>query len=285
MSSSTAAADAVLDDIDARPGSTASLLRTIIGLFVRSLGGWISTADLVRLAGEVGIAEARARTGIARLKQHGLLLGERRSAAGYLVNPVATAMLERGDRRIFAVRQMTLEDDWCLISFSIPESRRDLRHQLRRRLQWIGCGVVSPALWICPAHLQDEVEQILDELGIRGAAVLFRTAAPQVAGSLSDAVAQWWDLDALRRQHESFQSAICDLGAAESGSGAFAAYVRLIDDWRVLPYIDPGLPAELLPTDWPGQRSFDEFARLSSRLEIPAWQHVRTTVNEAALSR
>lgn len=275
----------VFDDIDARPGSTASLLRTIIGLFVRRLGGWISTADLVRLAREVGVAQARARTGIARVKQHGLLLAERESTVGYRVNPAATTMLERGDRRIFTVRQMQPDDAWCLISFSIPESRRDIRHQLRRRLQWIGCGVVSPALWICPAYLQDEVEEIFGGLGIRGAAVLFRTAAPQVAGSLSDAVATWWDLDALRQEHERFQAALAELGPAGSGPEAFAAYVNLIDNWRMLPYVDPGLPAELLPTDWPGQHSFDEFERLSERLGERAWDHVRSTVRGNALSR
>ena len=37
-----APAGRVLDDIDARPGSTASLLRTIVGLYLRPLGGWIS---------------------------------------------------------------------------------------------------------------------------------------------------------------------------------------------------------------------------------------------------
>ncbi|HCS61631.1 MAG TPA: regulator [Microbacterium sp.] len=269
----------ILDDIDARPGSTASILRTIIGLTLRRLGGWISTSDLVRLASDAGIEQARARTAIARVKQHGLLLASREGGSvGYRLNPAATAMLERGDRRIFTVRQMQPDDAWCLISFSLPEARRDTRHQLRRRLQWIGCGVVSPALWICPAHLQDEVDEIFRELGIRDAAVLFRTATPQVAGSLADAVATWWDLDTLRGEHERFQYALTGLAAAE-GAEVFSAYVRLIDSWRVLPYIDPGLPAELLPADWPGQHSFDEFRRLSVRFAQPAWEHVRATVS------
>jgi len=269
---------AVLDDIDARPGSTASLLRTIIGLTVRQLGGWISTADLVRLSSEVGIEQARARTAIARVKQHGLLLAARESAVGYRVNPAATAMLERGDRRIFTVRQMQPDDGWCLISFSIPEARRDVRHQLRRRLQWIGCGIVSAALWICPAYLQDEVEEIFRELDVRECVVLFRTQTPQVAGSLPAAVATWWDLNALREEHERFQAALAALSPTGSGAEVFSAYVHLVDSWRVLPYVDPGLPAELLPADWPGQRSFDEFARLSEQWAAPAWEHVRASI-------
>lgn len=272
MTSETATAP-VLDDIDARPGSTASLLRTLIGVFLRPLGGWISAADLVALAGDLGIATAQARTGITRLKQKGLLLAERGDTVGYRLNPAAVAMLERGDRRIFEMREMTDADPWCLVSFSIPESARSVRHQLRRRLQWIGAGVVSPALWICPGHLQDEALEILDELDARRWATLFRASAPAPAGTLVDAAAQWWDLEALRAEHLAFQASLDGLPAEP-----FAAYVHLIDRWRVLPYTDPGLPPSMLPADWPGRRSFDEFARLSAGLFDAAWAHVRTRI-------
>lgn len=264
----------ILDDIDARPGSTASLLRTIVGVFLRPLGGWISAADLVALAGDLGIPTAQARTGIARLKQKGLLLAERDDAIGYRLNPAAVGMLERGDRRIFEMREMTDADPWCLVSFSIPESARSVRHQLRRRLQWIGAGVVSPALWICPGHLQDEAAQILEELDARRWATLFQTSAPAPAGTLVEAAAQWWDLEGLRAEHLDFQASLGVLPTAP-----FAAYVQLIDRWRVLPYTDPGLPPSMLPTDWPGRRSFDEFARLSVALADPAWAHVRARIS------
>ncbi|MHC1149680.1 PaaX family transcriptional regulator C-terminal domain-containing protein [Microbacterium sp. GCM10011525] len=261
------AGDTVLDDIDARPGSTTSLLRTTIGLYLRRLDGAISSAALVRLAGDLGILPAPARTAIARLKQKGLLLSQ---PGGYLLNPAATRMLERGDRRIFEVRRMQAGDPWCLISATIPEARRDLRHQLRRRLQFIGAGSVAPGLWIVPGYLDDEVGQLLDELGARTFATLFRADDPRPAGPLSEAVARWWDLDALRAEHLRFQASVDALP-----DEPFAAYVRLIDSWRVLPYVDPGLPAELLPADWPGERGFAAFAGLSARLTAPAWEHVR----------
>ena len=90
----------VLDDIDARPGSTTSLLRTLIGLYLRPLGGTISSGALVGLASDLGIPAARARTAITRLKKHGLLLA---ASGGYALNPAAVPMLERGDRRILTV--------------------------------------------------------------------------------------------------------------------------------------------------------------------------------------
>ncbi|MFJ4222916.1 PaaX family transcriptional regulator C-terminal domain-containing protein [Microbacterium sp. NPDC089695] len=271
-----AAGGAVLDDIDARPGSTASLLRTVIGLYLRPLGGWISTAHLVTLAAELGIPSAPARTGIARLKQKGLLLAERRDAAGYRLNPAAVPMLERGDRRIFAMREMTDADDWCLVSFSIPESARSVRHQLRRRLHWIGAGAVSAALWICPGHLQDEVREVVDDLGAQGWVTLFRGAQPVVDVSLAEAAASWWDLGALRDEHLAFQRSLAALP-----SEPFAAYVQLLDAWRVLPYIDPGLPPAMLPRDWPGRRSVDEFTRLSADLADAASARMRAVVSRA----
>ncbi|MBO9624940.1 MAG: regulator [Microbacterium sp.] len=246
------------------------MLRTIIGLYLRPLGGWVSASALVALAGDLGIPAAQARTGITRLKQKGLLLAERDDVNGYRLNPAALPMLERGDRRIFEMRRMTDADAWCLVSFSIPESARSVRHQLRRRLQWIGAGVVSPALWICPGHLQGEVEQILGELDVRAWATLFQASAPVTAGTLRDAARAWWDLDALREEHERFLASLAMLPEKP-----FAAYVRLIDSWRVLPYVDPGLPPAMLPEDWPGDRSVEEFARLSAALAGPALAHVR----------
>ncbi|WP_245958553.1 PaaX family transcriptional regulator [Microbacterium bovistercoris] len=261
--------EAVLDDIDARPGSTTSLLRTTVGLYLRRLEEGVPSAELVRLAGDLGIPAGPARTAITRLKQKGLLLAE---DGGYRLNPAAIRMLERGDRRIFEVRRMQAGDPWCLVSATIPEARRDLRHQLRRRLQFIGAGSVAPGLWIVPGFLDDEVGLLLDELGVREYATLFRTEDPRPASPLPVAVAAWWDLDALRAEHLRFQDSVASLPAEP-----FAAYVRLIDSWRVLPYVDPGLAAELLPSDWPGDRSFAAFAGLSERLAAPAWEHVRAT--------
>src|SRR5690606_7787743 len=153
-----------------------------IGLYLRPLGGRISSSTLVQLAGDLGIPAPQARTAITRLKQRGLLLSG--DSGSYALNPVAVGMLERGDERIFAVRTMQPGDEWMLVSATIPETRRDLRHQLRRRLQFIGAGAVSAGLWILPGHLDAEAEELLDEIGARGYATLFRTTDPRPAEPL-----------------------------------------------------------------------------------------------------
>ena len=78
-----------------------------------------------------------------------------------------------------------------------------------------------------------------------------------------------------RAEHEQFLASVTGLDL----STPFAAYVRLIDSWRVLPYIDPGLPPALLPADWPGVRSMETFAELSALLAEPAGEHVRSVAS------
>jgi phenylacetic acid degradation operon negative regulatory protein len=269
----------VLDDLESSPGSTTSLLRTVIGTSLRRIGGWIAVADLIGLARAVGLPEPRTRTALSRIKARGLLRpASRGRVPGYALAAEAVPMLARGDRRIYHPRTMALDERWCLLSYSVPEAHRDLRHQLRRRLSWIGCGSVSPALWICPEHLAGEVEEILGELGLTGNATVFLADEVRGVTDLRDAVARWWDLDALRALHENFLAAhaaeIRALGPTPAPERAFTTWVRGLDTWRVIPYRDPGLPGRLLPGDWPGEHSVPLFLELRDRVLPHAHRYV-----------
>lgn len=266
----------ILDDIDSRPGSATSLLRTIVGSSIREAGGWFSVAEIVRLMDAIDISSAHARTAILRIKNKGVLEPEIRAGhQGYRIPPAAVTMLERGDRRIFTFRQQDNGGAWCLVSFSLPESERAARHQLRKRLASIGCGTVSTGLWICPAFLTDEVEEILTELGVRHWATVFITETPQTAGALSDAVSTWWDLDFIAGMHHKFIDGFSQWGPVEQPREAFAHYVRMLDGWRQIPYLDPGLQPAVLPENWPGLESVALFERLRSELEPAAERFVR----------
>jgi phenylacetic acid degradation operon negative regulatory protein len=257
----------ILDDFDSRPGSATSLLRTIVGSYLRSFGGWVPVAELIRLMDAVGVSSAHARTAVLRVKNKGLLLPEARDGqSGYRLNPDARLMLERGDRRIFTFRRQRDGGPWCLLSFSLPESERAARHQLRKRLAWIGCGTVATGLWICPAFLTDEVEEILVDLRLRHAATVFITDTPQTAAPLADAVGRWWDLDRIATLHRGFIAAFDAWGPADDVRAAFSSYVTMLDRWRVIPYLDPGIQAAALPEDWPGFHSLTLFDRLKWEL-------------------
>ncbi|WP_327100781.1 regulator [Nocardia vinacea] len=276
-----ALASAVLDDFDARPGSATSLTRTVLGAYIRDLGGWIAVADFTELLAVLGIPAPSTRTAITRLKRKGVLHAESRSGrAGYALTDAALAMFARGDPRIFGFRQMTSGDAWRLLSYGIPETERAARHQLRRRLSAIGCGTVAAGLWIYPEYLAAEASAIVTALHLDDYVTSFRATDPAVPGSLRDAAAQWWDLDALAAAHRTFYQRhrnILDLDDT-SDRNAFVHFTLMLDEWRIIPYVDPGLPDEILPTDWPGPASVHLFADARRRYLEPCRQWVRAFI-------
>ncbi|MFD0361296.1 PaaX family transcriptional regulator C-terminal domain-containing protein [Nocardia sp. GCM10030253] len=278
-----AIAGAVLDDLDSRPGSATSLARTVLGAYVRDLGGWIAIADFTELLVLLGIPAQSTRTAVTRLKAKGVLHAESRSGrSGYCLTDAATAMFSRGDPRIFGFRQMVPGDAWRLMSFGIPESERAARHQLRRRLSSIGCGTVSAGLWIYPEYLAVEAAAIVTALRLDEYVTSFRATDPAVPGTVRDAAAQWWDLDDLADRHRTFHERHHDVLEFDDTSdhNAFARFIPLLDEWRIIPYLDPGLPDDMLPPDWPGPASVRLFAEARQRYLEPSRRWVRALVDK-----
>lgn len=269
------------DRVDAespRAAQPRRLIVTVYGLYARD-DGRLSVAALVDLLGDLGVDEPAVRSSISRLKRRGML----RSApcdgvAGYELSDDARAILREGDERIFSRRRAEVGDGWILAVFSVPESVRHRRHLLRSQLTRLGFGTAAPGVWIAPAHLRDATVDALTRLGLEGYADLF--AADHIAfGDLPALVRRWWDLDELQGLYMEFLRTHGPVAARTREDPeprtAFADYVRLVTDWRQLPYLDPGLPAELLPDDWIGIRAADLFFTLRGRLSAAAHEHVR----------
>ena len=265
----------------ARSARLRHLIITVYGLYARHDGGWLSIATLIRLLADLGIDEPAVRSAISRLKRRGILLSRRHGgSAGYQLSAGALAILREGDARIFRRRRATPEDGWVLAVFSVPESERHRRHVLRSELTRLGFGMVAPGVWIVPAHPQDTTAETLRRLELDAYADLFR-ADHLAFGDPAAKIRRWWDLDELERQYESFIRAHqhWEQRGPCSGREAFAGYVRVLTDWRRLPYLDPGLPAELLPDDWVGIRAADLFFALRARLEEPAQAYVKSAIS------
>ncbi|MDI2129968.1 PaaX family transcriptional regulator [Yinghuangia seranimata] len=263
---------------ESRPSS---LINTVYGAFVRRLGGWISIADLITLMAELDVDGPAVRSAISRLKKRGTLVAERRSGTGYRLAPEVVPVFDEGDRRIFdRLEPAALEDGWVVAVFSVPESERAARHQLRSRLTWLGFGNASPGVWVAPARLLDDARSMLERVGLSSYVHLF-AGGYEAFADLSDTVGAWWDFEAIEKQYAQFTDAYGGI-AADLGTGdevdpldAFRNYVPMLTQWRRLPYLDPGLPAELLPADWNAVEARRVFADLHALLAEPSLTHVR----------
>ena len=172
-----------------------------------------------------------------------------------------------------------LDDGWLLVVFSVPESERSSRHRLRTGLAGLGLGTVAPGVWIGPAHLVDDVRAALERLGLASYAALF-AGADLAHDEVAASVARWWDLDDLQAQYAAYVDAWSPVltswrrRRSVPPPAAFADYVGTLTQWRRLAYLDPGLPAEVLPERWQGTRAAEVFFRLRDVLQDAAHAHV-----------
>lgn len=245
--------------------SARSLLLTVLGEFVLPQHEPAWTGALVSALGELGVEEKAARQALTRTAGEHLIAAERdgRRVRWKLTSP-GVQLLSEGTDRIYGFGRGIQDWDgrWLVLAVSVPETQRQLRHSLRTRLTWAGLGTPSPALWITPdSSKEKEVAGIIESLGVDA----FTFVGP--FGSVGDQdqmVAQAWQLSDVEKRYRDFLE---DFSSSKIGSPAeaFRSQVLLVQEWRRFPFLDPGLPSELLPKAWPGHEAAEVFHRRHDR--------------------
>ena len=90
--------------------------------------------------------------------------------------------------------------------------------------------------------------------------------------------ARCWDLGALNEAYAEFLATWEPKVKAwhrrrPEGADALVERTRFIHEYRMFPFKDPGLPAELLPRSWRGRQAHDLFVAGFSLLRAPAVAH------------
>ncbi len=267
-----------------RDSRMAPLIISVFALYARPEGNWLSIATVVALMGDLGADHQAVRSSISRLKRRGVLVSEKRGgAAGYALAPATQDVLAEGDVRIFERNRATLEDGWLLAAFSVPESQRDKRHEIRTSLTRLGFGTLNPGVWIAPATIAAEAKHTLERRGLDSYIDLF-AGRYVTARELSEEVRSWWNLDELAALYTSFLASYQPALAEARRSGlapqrAFQLYLPMLTEWRRLPYRDPGLPLSLLPPAWKGESAATLFDELDSQLRPLAREHALALIH------
>jgi phenylacetic acid degradation operon negative regulatory protein len=92
--------------------------------------------------------------------------------------------------------------------------------------------------------------------------------------------ARCWDLAGLDRSYAEFLDVWEPKFTAwhrhgPEGAEALVERTRLIHEYRMFPFKDPGLPVELLPAGWKGRQAHDLFLAGFGLLRDPAVTHYR----------
>lgn len=247
-----------------------ALLLTFCAHFLLDTPEPLFTGAFVEALTRAGVGEHAARTTLTRMSQRGLLDRQRSGAKVYLsLTARAERMLRDAEDRVWlqgAVNR-SWAGQWTLLSFSLPESRRAERHQLRKRLSWEGFGLLHNGLWIIPAEV--DVTRLLAGLDLDQEVKAFRAEAmppTRVQQLVDDA----WDLDALASGYTRYLQRWKAPSARPEDEDVLARYLLLLTEWLLLVRIDPHLPVELLPEDWPAVPAEQLVGQLRVAYEQPA---------------
>lgn len=266
---------------------TQDLIFTLFGDYISHRGDRVWIGALIQLLQALGVSEQAVRSTASRMSRKGWLTSTHSGRNSYYsMTARMVDLLMKGSQKIYYPLQDGWDGHWYLITYSLGDDLEGARHELRKRLSWLGFGRLSSGTWISPHDRRGELQDLLSRLDIEQYADYFQAShiLPAENGLL---VKRCWDLDGLNLRYQRFIQKYrpqfehdCQ---SESGGGftteyAFRQRFWLVHEYRYFPFSDPYLPRELLPEDWSGYAAIDLFRAYHDLLKDKANAYVDEVV-------
>ena len=250
-----------------------SALFDIYGDHLLTRGEQAQVAALVRMLAPVGISAPAVRTAVSRMAKQGWLVPVRLpGGAGYRLTPAAVRRLREAADRIYRREQPPWDGHWHVLVVERVADRTK-RERLRSALRYLGYACLDAETWISP-HPSVELDALLGTEQVRAERFYAR-----YGGDPRGLAARAWDLDGLAGSYAAWMGLAREILAPMREAArqrepvadetVFAVRSGLVHEWRKFLFVDPGLPAELLPARWPGTDAADLFHAEAGRL-LPA---------------
>lgn len=269
--------------------SPAGLAVTLVADYTFPARAWLPAAAIVALLGEFDVAAGAARTTISRLARRGVLENSRQGRfSSYRLTREAAVDLWSGGASIatFTTQPDAWDGWWTLVAFSVPERESTRRRALRTALRWRGFAPLYDAVWASPHPLTPKGRVELAELA-PGSVSVFRARQVDLETEANRNPVEAWDLSGIAEQYEVFirrwSGLLPRISAGEvTGAAAVRARTEVMNTYRHFPVLDPLLPIELLPADWPRSRAREVCVAVYDGLAHPAQEHVRSVAARSA---
>jgi phenylacetic acid degradation operon negative regulatory protein len=257
--------------------------------------GEISSGELLEVLQKFGRSPDAIRAAANRMARTGLLtkIGRGQGNLRYGIGPQGQAVVDQFIVKILRYHmaldgQLAWDGNWLAVTFSVPEGQRSKRDTFRTRLIEMGFGLLSASVWISPFDQEAEVTTLVEELGLAGQVALLRCQRVWMPGveGIGELASRVWGLEPLAAHYRDFNGRaevlLESLDQVRQGKevDTEALFVGAMDLQQELLDIvlaeDPCLPAELLPPDWPSQRTHELFHALTrtvDQLELAGSRH------------
>ncbi len=225
-----------------------SVVVTMFGDMIVPRGGRVALAVLQEIAARIGIEPGALRTAMSRLAADGWVVREREGRNSfYRLAEGGRHAFDLATRRIYAGGPPAWNGSWTVLI-----SPSEVRAADAEEAAALGFVRVSGR-----AFLRAETE---------GAAAVADSFPDMLlvhgtGAEHPETILSFWPSGETAEAYRAFIGGFTPLAAAfDRGDplaelDAVAARTLLIHDWRRIVLRDPGLPAELLPADWPGEEA------------------------------
>ncbi|MDA8353745.1 MAG: phenylacetic acid degradation operon negative regulatory protein PaaX [Firmicutes bacterium] len=256
-----------------------SLMFTLFGDYIQYYGGEIWIGSLIRLMDVFGISEQSVRGATFRMVNQDLLQVRRvGNRSYYSLTAKGKRNVIDGVKRVYSINNHKWDRLWRVLTYSIPEQRRELRTQFRKELSWLGFGLISNSMWVSPNPLEDKVMKLIETHGLEPYVFFFKTDSVMTHDD-DEIISLGWDLDEIsdkydqfiqyyEKAHESLRERVWN--QAVDPRECFRIRTSIVHEYRKFLFLDPHLPHDLRPDRWNGTRARQLFWNIHQLVSVGA---------------
>ncbi|SDI41004.1 transcriptional regulator, PaaX family [Alteribacillus persepolensis] len=256
-----------------------SLLFTLYGEYVQYYGGEAWVGSLIQFMKRFGISESSVRGAILRMVQKDLMQVRKiGNKSYYSFTAEGKRQIDDGVERVYSIRRSEWDGMWRILTYSFPESKRELRNEVRKELTWTGFGAISNSTWVSPNPLESRVLELMERYQLQDYITLF-SSSEVLSHANEDIVNKGWDLQQISKEYEQFiekyQKIFDELSEKAfqntlTDEECFIERTKIVHEYRKFLFQDPGFPNELLPANWTGTAARELFWNIHQLISIPA---------------
>ena len=151
---------------------------------------------------------------------------------------------------------------WRIISYEIPEKKREIRDRLRREMQGWGLGPWHRSFWLTPHPIQTALTALTSQKEEEQYIQSFE--AEHVFGNREILIEKVWQKSGLDKKYRDMFKIWHDILATEGDK--LNKFRKVINEYVGLLRQDPGLPVELIGEKWIGFEAWNIFKEIRSIL-------------------
>jgi len=151
---------------------------------------------------------------------------------------------------------------WRVISYEIPESKREIRDRLRRQMQGWGLGPWHRSFWLTPHPIIENLRQLIE--GKEEEKYFQAFESNHVFGDRELLIEKVWEKSKLDKNYRELFKKWHDILSKEGEK--IDKLKKVIIEYLSILKIDPGLPKELIGQNWIGFEGWGIFKEIRNIL-------------------